>query len=120
MKINNIKALDYRADGDRLLLVLAETTMEAVSNMDAAVIRVETDDGVSAECFAGYALRSVTYNMADGSYTAIMVRGVEAATARALDALCKDVDGLQAPNEDRDALLVDLDYRMTLMELEVI
>ncbi len=120
MKLNNIKALDYRTESDRLLLVLAETTMEVVSSMDASMIHVETDDGVSVESFVGYALRSVTYNMADGSYTAVLVRGADAATARALGALCAEVDGQRAPNEDRDALLVDLDYRLTLMELEVI
>ena len=45
MKINGIKALDYQCQGDSLTLVLTETTFDAVSNLNTALIEVRTDDG---------------------------------------------------------------------------
>ena len=36
MKINGIKALDYQCQGDSLTLVLSETTVDAVSNLNTA------------------------------------------------------------------------------------
>ena len=38
MKINGIKALDYQCQGDSLTLTLTETTFDAVSNLNTALV----------------------------------------------------------------------------------
>ena len=53
MKINGIKALDYQCQGDSLTLVLSETTFDAVSNLNTALIEVRTDDGDLVEAHGG-------------------------------------------------------------------
>ena len=53
MKINNIKALDYQVQGASLLLFLAETSLEAITSMDTALLNVETDDGDPVEILMG-------------------------------------------------------------------
>ena len=58
MKINGIKALDYQCQGDSLTLVLSETTFDAVSNLNTALIEIRTDDGDLVEAHGGYALRA--------------------------------------------------------------
>ena len=62
MKINGIKALDYQCQGDSLTLVLSETTFDAVSNLNTALVEVRTDDGDLVEAHGGYALRAITYD----------------------------------------------------------
>ena len=60
MKINDVKALDYRTDGDLLTIPFAETSVEAVLALDAAVLTVKTDAGDTVEVLAGYALKTAT------------------------------------------------------------
>lgn len=87
MKINDVKALDYRTDGDLLTIPFAETSVEAVLAMDTAVLTVKTDDGDTVEVLAGYALRSVTVDAKDPtSVTAVLTRAVDG-TAAALDTI---------------------------------
>ena len=63
MKINGIKALDYQCQGDSLTLTLTETTFDAVSNLNTALVEVRTDDGDLVEAHGGYALRAITYDL---------------------------------------------------------
>ena len=87
MKINEIKALDYQTDGDLLTIPFADTSVEAVLALDAAVLTVKTDAGDTVEVLAGYALRSVTVDAKDPtSVTAVLTRAVDG-TAAALDTI---------------------------------
>ena len=65
MKINDVKALDYRTDGDLLTIPFADTSVEAVLALDAAVLTVKTDAGDTVEVLAGYALKTATVAAAD-------------------------------------------------------
>lgn len=88
MRINNIKALDYQAQGERLTIPLAETSVEAVLAMDTTLLTVKTDDGDTVEVFAGYALQTVTVDAAaPTNVTAVLTRSADDGTAKALDAL---------------------------------
>lgn len=87
MKINDVKALDYRTDGDLLTIPFAETSVEAVLAMDTAVLTVKTDDGDTVEVLAGYTLKTATVAAADPtSVTAVYTRAVDG-TAAALDTI---------------------------------
>lgn len=87
MKVNDIKALDYRTDGDQLTIPYAETSVEAVLALDAAVLTVKTDAGDTVEVLAGYALKTATVAAADPtSVTALYTRAVDG-TAAALDTI---------------------------------
>ena len=87
MKVNDIKALDYQCQGDSLTIPFADTSVEAVLALDAAVLTVKTDDGDTVEVLAGYALRSVTVDAKDPtSVTAVLTRAVDG-TAAALDTI---------------------------------
>lgn len=106
MKINGIKALDYQAKEQELELVLAETTLEEITGMQAELLRVTTDDGVLVEAFAGYRLKKVVYSTEDGSFRAIFEPGVEDITAEALAALTEALKEQQVQiNEQADALI---------------
>lgn len=99
MKINDVKALDYRTDGDRLTIPFAETSVEAVLALDSAVLTVKTDDGDTVEVLAGYALRSVTVDAKDPtSVTAVLTRAVDG-TAAALDALTAQLTQSEKENK---------------------
>ena len=65
MKVNDIKALDYQCQGDSLTIPFAETSVEAVLALDAAVLTVKTDAGDMVEVLAGYALKTATVAAAD-------------------------------------------------------
>lgn len=87
MKVNDIKALDYRTDGDLLTIPYAETSVDAVLALDAAVLTVKTDAGDTVEVLAGYALKTATVAAADpASVTAVYTRAVDG-TAAALDTI---------------------------------
>lgn len=87
MKINGIKALDYQCQGDSLTIPFAETSVEAVLALDAAVLTVKTDAGDTVEVLAGYALKTATVAAADpASVTAVYTRAVDG-TAAALDTI---------------------------------
>ena len=72
MKINNIKALDYQVQGSGLVLILAETTLEEILNMDMALLQVNTDEDDLVEALAGYRLTKVTYDVASNTFTAML------------------------------------------------
>ena len=87
MKVNDIKALDYRTDGDLLTIPFADTSVEAVLALDSAVLTVKTDAGDPVEVLAGYALKTATVAAADPtSVTAVYTRAVDG-TAAALDTI---------------------------------
>ena len=99
MKVNDIKALDYRTDGDLLTIPFADTSVEAVLALDSAVLTVKTDDGDTVEVLAGYALRSVTVDAKDPtSVTAVLTRAVDG-TAAALDTISDRL--VQAEQENK-------------------
>ncbi|MEG1593290.1 MAG: hypothetical protein RRY65_05495 [Pseudoflavonifractor sp.] len=91
MKANNIKALDYQAQGNALTLTLAETGMDAITGMDTALVNIQTDAGDTVEVFAGYTIKTVLYNREVGTYIATLVREAKDTTAKALDALAAQV-----------------------------
>lgn len=99
MKINDVKALDYRTDGDLLTIPFADTSVEAVLALDSAVLTVKTDAGDPVEVLAGYALRSVTVDAKDPtSVTAVLTRAVDG-TAAALDTISARL--VQAEQENK-------------------
>lgn len=96
MKVNNITVSDYRAhDGLLELVGLTETTLEQITGMDTRVVEVRTDDGDLVEALAGYALRSVTFDIGAGSYTAVLALGTEDTTAATLSKLAGDLEAAQ-------------------------
>ena len=99
MKVNDIKALDYQCQGDSLTIPFAETSVEAVLALDAAVLTVKTDAGDTVEVLAGYALRTATDAAADPtSVTAVYTRAVDG-TAAALDTISDRL--VQAEQENK-------------------
>lgn len=98
MKINNIKALDYRVQGSSLILLLADTSLEEITCIDTALLKVETDNGEPVEILMGYRLVRVTYEAADGTFTAVLELGVEDTTDKTLKNLAahlKEIDAAQ-------------------------
>ena len=91
MKVNNIQALDYERRSKELVLMLTNTTMEAITGMDTALVEVRTDDGDLVEVFAGYSLRAVTCNVQEQTYTAVLTTEASDTTAAALQKLSQEV-----------------------------
>lgn len=99
MKVNDIKALDYQCQGDSLTIPFADTSVEAVLALDAAVLTVKTDAGDTVEVLAGYALKTATVAAADPtSVTAVYTRAVDG-TAAALDTISTQL--VQAEQENK-------------------
>ena len=99
MKVNDIKALDYQCQGDSLTIPFADTSVEAVLALDAAVLTVKTDAGDTVEVLAGYALKTATVAAADPtSVTAVYTRAVDG-TAAALDALTAQLTQSEKENK---------------------
>lgn len=99
MKVNDIKALDYQCQGDSLTIPFAETSVEAVLALDAAVLTVKTDAGDTVEVLAGYALKTATVAAADPtSVIAVYTRAVDG-TAAALDTISDRL--VQAEQENK-------------------
>lgn len=107
MKINGIKALDYQCQGESLTLVLSETTFDAVSNLNTALVEVRTDDGDLVEAHGGYALRAITYDKDKQTYTAVCTTAADDTTAQAISQLTTMVEELKVSNE---ALASQVDY----------
>ena len=107
MKINGIKALDYQCQGDSLTLVLSETTFDAVSNLNTALIEVRTDDGDLVEAHGGYALRAITYDKDKQTYTVACTTAADDTTAQAISQLVSKVEELETSNT---ALAAQVDY----------
>nr|DAF39354.1 MAG TPA: hypothetical protein [Caudoviricetes sp.] len=109
MRINNIKALDYQAQGERLTIPLAETSVEAVLAMNTTLLTVKTDDGDTVEVFAGYALQTVTVDAADPTnVTAVLTRSADDGTAKALDALTDKLTQAEAKAATLEGQVADL------------
>ena len=106
MKINGIKALDYQCQGDSLTLVLSETTFDAVSNLNTALIEVRTDDSDLVEAHGGYALRAI-YDKDKQTYTVACTTAADDTTAQAISQLTTMVEELKVSNE---ALASQVDY----------
>lgn len=109
MRINNIKALDYQAQGERLAIPLAETSVEAVLAMDTTLLTVKTDDGDTVEVFAGYALQTVTVDAANPTnVTAVLTRSADDGTAKALDALTNKLAQAEAKAASLEGQVAEL------------
>ncbi len=109
MRINNIKALDYQAQGERLTIPLAGTSVEAVLAMDTTLLTVKTDDGDTVEVFAGYALQTVTVDAADPTnVTAVLTRSADDGTAKALDALTNKLTQAEAKAASLEGQVAEL------------
>ena len=105
MKVNGITALDYERQGNSLALILSGATFEEVSTMDTALLEVRTDDGDLVEAFAGYALRSITYDTAAQTSQAALALATDDSTAKTLDSMAAKIVELQsASNDVMDAL----------------
>ena len=72
MRINGIKALDYRTEGERLIVTLTGTTLDGVLELDGECLRVETDTGDLVEALGRHRLESATYSPADWSIQAVL------------------------------------------------
>ena len=107
MKINNITALDYEAQDGLLVLVLTDTNMEAVAAIDGSLLTVQTDEGDTVEVLAGYALRSVTYDLAAGTYRAVLALAMEDTAAAAYAKLAGQVEDLAKAVENADGGTVE-------------
>ena len=107
MKINGIKALDYQCQGDSLTLTLTETTFDAVSNLNTALVEVRTDDGDLVEAHGGYALRAITYDKDKQTYTVVCTTAADDTTTQAISQLTTMVEELKVSNE---ALASQVDY----------
>ncbi len=97
MRINNLKALDYQHQGKTLVLAFPgdSVDMDDLTELDAAKIQIETEDGTPVETFLDYTVQSVTYNMAEGVYTVVLEKGVTDTAAVALAAVRKDLEAAQ-------------------------
>ena len=107
MKINGIKALDYQCQGDSLTLVLSETTFDAVSNLNTALIEVRTDDGDLVEAHGGYALRTNPTDNAKPTYADVCNTAADETTAPANSKKTTKGEELKVSNE---ALASQVDY----------
>ena len=116
MKINGIKALDYQCQGDSLTLVLSETTFDAVSNLNTALIEVRTADGDLVEAHGGYALRAITYDKDKQTYTVACTTAADDTTAQAISQLAAQVEKLETSNT---ALAAQVDYSSMMTDTEV-
>lgn len=110
MKANSIKALDYQAQGNQLVLTLSETSLEQITGMDTALLRITTDDGDLVEAFSGYRVARVTYEAADGTFRAALEQGAGDTTAAALAAL---TEALAAAEGQNKALQQTVDAQQT-------
>lgn len=91
MKINNITATDYQLqDGLLRLDGLTGATLEEIAAIDG-LVTVQTDDGDLVEAFAGYAMRSITYDLTTASYTAVLALATEDTTAATLTQLAGEL-----------------------------
>lgn len=108
MKINNITALDYSASGERLVLSLSSTTMEEITGIDTSLVTIQTDAGDTVEVFAGYSLKSVTYDVAASTYLAILERNSVDGTKDALDALAAQIQEQAVRQDEIMAALAEL------------
>lgn len=108
MKANNIKALDYERQGAALVLILSETSLEEVTGMDTALVAIRTDEGDLVEAFAGYALRTVTYDLTAQTYTATLSTEAGDTTAAALSRMAKQVSALESANAELTSQVAEL------------
>ena len=128
MRINNLKALDYQHQGKTLVLAFPgdSVDMDDLTELDAAKIQIETEDGTPVETLLDYTVQSVTYNMAEGVYTVVLEKGVTDTAAVALAAVRKDLEAaqghildLQRGKEEMDSKLEGLDQDLGSVEPSV-
>lgn len=115
MKINGITALDYEHQGASLVLILSETTLEDIVSLDTSLVEIKTDDGDLVEAFAGYALRSVTYDLDAQTYTATLTTEASGSVSAALARMAEDlavakgqVASLEASNSELAGQLAEI------------
>lgn len=100
MKINGIKATDYKAIGSELELVFIDTTMDDIAAMDTSIITVRTDDGDLVEIMSGFSLSSVTFDVVTKTFITRLVRSIDDTTAVTLKALNERLAAQEAAQTD--------------------
>lgn len=105
MKLNGIKALDYQLQNAVVTAELTETTLEEIAAMDAALLKVETDDGDLVDAFSGYRFARATYEVSTGVFSASFEQGAADTTAAALAALTEQLVAAEAQNKSLQAQL---------------
>lgn len=108
MKVNNITATDYtRQDGTLQLIGLTGATLEEIAAIDG-LVTVQTDDGDLVEAFAGYSMRSITYDITSASFTAVLALGTEDTTAATLSKLAGELAEAQGKVTALEGQLAEL------------
>lgn len=107
MKINGLKALDYQAQGDRLVLKLRDVELRDITGMDTGLVTVETDAGDTVEAFSGLSLVRCTYEPAGGVWTVDLGRSVPDTTAAALKSVTDALAAAQATIAEQQAQLTE-------------
>lgn len=108
MKMNGITALDHQEPDGRLMVLLTGTTMEEIVGLDAGKLTFSTDQGDVESVFVGYRLDTVTYNVKDGVFTAVYVRGVEDTTGAVLASMARELADAQSQVRELSAQVTDL------------
>ena len=97
-------------------MTLTETTFDAVSNLNTALVEVRTDDGDLVEAHGGYALRAITYDKDKQTYTVACTTAADDTTAQAISQLVSKVEELETSNT---ALAAQVDYISMMTDTEV-
>lgn len=105
MKLNGIKALDYLFQNAVVTAELTKTTLEEIAAMDAALLKVETDDGDLVEAFSGYRFARATYEASTGVFSVSFEQGAADTTAAALAALTEQLVAAEVQNKSLQAQL---------------
>lgn len=100
MKINGIKASDYKTIGSELELVFIETTMDDIAAMDTSIITVRTDDGDLVEIMSGFSLSSITFDAVTKTFITRLVRSIDDTTAVTIEALSERLAAQEAAQTD--------------------
>lgn len=112
MKVNGIRAIDYRKDGDALSVIFADTTFDEVSKIDTSTMEVRTDDGDIVASFVGMTLNTIQYDAATKTFTVVADRTDRSATAAIMQALQDENTNLRRQVEENAGAMIDLAARV--------
>lgn len=112
MKVNGIRAIDYRKDGDALSVIFADTTFDEVSKIDTSTMEVRTDDGDYVASFVGMTLNTIQYDAATKTFTVVADRTDRSATAAIMQALQDENTNLRRQVEENAGAMIDLAARV--------
>lgn len=112
MKVNGIRAIDYRKDGDALSVIFADTTFDEVSKIDTSTMEVRTDDGDIVASFVGMTLSTIQYDAATKTFTVVADRTDRSATAAIMQALQDENTNLRRQIEENSGAMIELAARV--------